>query len=171
MENITKLLDETKHAVGVETDYALAKKLDLPRARICDYYKGNRAPDEFACLKIAEALGQPLDTIIARVKAATEKDEKRREVWENYMKRLGGIAASFVAGIFIVVTLIVTPSPAEAANTSFYSDKSAGIQITRTENPVDLSFIRNHADNQATSTASFISRLVESPGLTELLSG
>lgn len=102
MENIKKLLNETKYATGVETDYALAKNLDLPRARICDYYKGNRAPDEFACLKIAEALGQPLDTIIARVKAATEKDQKRREAWENYMKRLGGLAASFFGVVFIL---------------------------------------------------------------------
>lgn len=111
MENIAKLLDETKHAVGVETDYALAKKLDLPRARICDYYKGNRAPDEFACLKIAEALGQPLNAIIARVKAETEKDEKRREAWRNYAKNLGGLAAGIALGFFVLVTSIVTPTP------------------------------------------------------------
>ncbi|MGE5470592.1 MAG: hypothetical protein ACM3X0_07345 [Bacteroidota bacterium] len=117
MENITKLLDDAKNAVGVKTDYALAKKLDLPRARICDYYKGKRAPDEFACLKIAEALGQPLDTIIARVKAATEKDEKRREAWENYMKRLGGIAASIAYAFLLIVTMKVTSVPAEAAPT------------------------------------------------------
>lgn len=115
MENIKELLDAVKHAKGVATDYALAKSLDLPRARICDYYKGNRVPDEFACLKIAEALGQPLDTIIARVKAATEKDEKRREVWENYMKRLGGFAASFALAVLLGVTMLVTSHPAEAS--------------------------------------------------------
>lgn len=104
MENITNLLDAIKLANGVETDYALAKILDLPRARICNYYKGTRAPDEFACLKIAQALGKPLDTVIATVKASSEKDEKRREVWENYMKRLGGFAASLtgvVCGIHL----------------------------------------------------------------------
>lgn len=118
MQNITELLDATKHAIGVNTDYALAKHLEIPSARICDYYKGRRAPDEFACLKIAEALGQPLDTIIATVKAATEKDEKRRQTWENYMKRLGGLAASIALGLNVAVlcfvTTIVTSSPAEA---------------------------------------------------------
>lgn len=104
MENIKKLLDDVKAQKGVETDYALAKSLDLPRARIHDYYKGHRVPDEFACLKIAEALGKPLNTIIATVKASTEKDGKRREAWENYMKSLGGLAASFVGGV--VFTLI-----------------------------------------------------------------
>lgn len=115
MKNITELLDDVKAAKGISSKYELAKALDLPTQRISDYYKGERAPDEFACLKIAEALGKPLDTIIATVKACSEKDEKRREVWENYMKRLGGIAASFVGGFLVYVTLIVTPSPAEAA--------------------------------------------------------
>ena len=115
MENITKLLDEIKNAKGIETDYALAKALDLPRARICDYYKGTRTPDEFACLKIAEALGKPLNTIIATVKACSEKDEKRREVWETYFKRIGGLAASMTSVFLVFVTLIVTSPKAEAA--------------------------------------------------------
>lgn len=104
MENITKLLDEVKAAKGVESKYALAKVLDLPTQRISEYYNGKSAPDEFACLKIAEALGKPLNTIIATVRASTEKDASRREAWENYMKSLGGIAASFLGGV--VFTLI-----------------------------------------------------------------
>lgn len=104
MENITKLLDQVKAKKGVESDYALAKTLDLPKQRVSDYYKGSRVPDEFACLKIAEALGKPLNTIIATVKASTEKDGKRREAWENYMKSLGGLAASILGGV--VFTMI-----------------------------------------------------------------
>ena len=115
MGNIAALLDAVKHAKGIETKYELAKVLDLPTQRISDYYNGSRAPDEFACLKIAEALGKPLDTIIATVKATSEKDEKRREVWENYMKRIGGLAASFVAVVFLSVTAIVTSPRAEAS--------------------------------------------------------
>lgn len=128
---IRELLDAVKNAKGISTDYALAKTLGLPRARICDYYKGTRTPDEFACLKIAEALGKPLDQIIATVKATSEKDEKRREAWENYMKRLGGVAASFTAMMLVYVTLIVTPHPAEAAVTPFDYANSHGIQIMR----------------------------------------
>ena len=115
MENLKSLLDSAKEKLGVETDYALAKRLGLPRARICDYYKGTRAPDEFACLKIAEALGKPLDTIIATVKASSEKDESRRLVWENYMKRLGGIAASIAVSVLVCGTIIVHSPNAEAA--------------------------------------------------------
>lgn len=98
---INELLDQVKNANGLESDGELARKLGVDKRRVSDYRKGERVPDEFACLRIAEALGKPLDTIIATVKAATEKDETRREVWENYMKRLGGLAASF----FVVFTL------------------------------------------------------------------
>lgn len=115
MENINKLLDAAKHAKGVTSDYALAKALELPTQRVSDYYKGSRVPDEFACLQIAKALGRPLDSVIATVKAATEKDEKRREVWENYMKSIGGIAAAVFITISRIVTGIMTSNPAEAA--------------------------------------------------------
>lgn len=108
MENIAQLLDAVKDAKCISTKYELAKTLDLPTQRISDYYKGTRAPDEFACLKIAEALGQPLNSVIARVKAATEKDDKRRIAWENYIKGLGGIAAS-VAFTFVVFSLSAMP--------------------------------------------------------------
>lgn len=99
---INELLDEVKNANGLFSDGELARKLDVDKRRISDYRKGERFPDEYTCLKIAESLGQPLDAIIARVKAATEKDEKRREAWENYMKRLGGLAASFFGVVFFL---------------------------------------------------------------------
>lgn len=115
MENIKKLLDAAKAATGSETDYRLAKCLDLPQQRISDYYKGERVPDEFACLKIAKAVGMPLDAVIATVKAEAEKDEKRREEWRGYLKKVGGMAASVGALACAAVISIVTPTPAQAA--------------------------------------------------------
>lgn len=93
MDNVKKLLDAVKKRKGIESDYGLAKCLDLPSPRIHDYYKGNRAPDEFACLQIAQALGKPLDVVLAAVRMDAEKNEKRRSAWERYYKGIGGIAA------------------------------------------------------------------------------
>lgn len=119
---IEKLLDETKHAAGIKSDGELARMLGVSKQAVSKYYHGERVPDEYACLKIAEITKQPLDTIIATVKAATEKDATRRAAWENYMKRLGGIAASFllVVGVIIScgVTMIVTSPTANARPTS-----------------------------------------------------
>lgn len=112
---IAELLDEVKAKTGAKTDGELARKLGVDKRRVSDYYSEHRAPDEYACLKIAEALGKPLDTVIATVKAASEKDDERRRVWENYMKRLGGIAASVLITLCVTVTLLVTPTPSEAA--------------------------------------------------------
>lgn len=112
---IEKLLDATKAALSIETDGELARNLGVSKQAISDYYNGKRAPDDFACLKIAQALGKPLDSVIATVKAASEKDETRRAVWEDYMKRLGGIAASVLVTLCVTVTLIVTPTLSEAA--------------------------------------------------------
>lgn len=112
---INELLDTVKKTNGLNSDGELARKLDVDKRRISDYRHGRQAPDEFTCLKIAEALGKPLNTIIATVKACSEKDEKRREVWENYFKRIGGLAASMTSVFLVFVTLIVTSPKAEAA--------------------------------------------------------
>lgn len=124
---INELLDTVKNTNGLNSDGELARKLDVDKRRISDYRHGRQAPDEFTCLKIAEALGKPLNTIIATVKACSEKDEKRREVWENYFKRIGGLAASLASVFLVFVTLIVTSPKAEAASllaleTVTYSD-------------------------------------------------
>lgn len=111
MENVRKLLDACKKKAEITSHYALAKTLDLPNQRIYDYYEGRRSPDEFACLRISEVLGKPLDEVITAVKLDTEKDEKRRSAWERHYKSIGGIAASFMLIVFAFVTLIVTYPP------------------------------------------------------------
>jgi len=116
MKTIKELLDETKAAKGIETDYALAKALDLHSGLISDYYSGKRSPNEYACLRIAEALARPLDEILAAVRIEAEKDDTRREAWRKYYKSIGGIAASFAVLFLLSVTLIVTSTPANASN-------------------------------------------------------
>jgi transcriptional regulator with XRE-family HTH domain len=113
MENVKKLLDAVKAKADIESDYALAKILDLPKQRISDYYKGKTTPDKFACLQIANALNKTLDEIVTAVELDAEKNEKRRSVWEKHYKQIGGIAASFMMIAFSFVTFIVT-YPAES---------------------------------------------------------
>lgn len=122
---LNELLDEVKRKNGLTSDGELGRKLDVDKRRVSDYRQGIRTPDDITCLKIAEAIDKPLDTIIAIVNAATEKDEKRREVWENYMKRLGGIAASFATVFFALVISIVTPGNAQASNGKDFDTISA----------------------------------------------
>jgi len=69
--------------------------------------------DDYA--KIAMACGRRVDELQAMVKLERETDEKSRAVWSKYYKSIGGYAASFLLGLFFVVTLIVTPNTAKAA--------------------------------------------------------
>lgn len=114
MDNVKKLLDAVKAKCDRHTDYAVAQKLELHSGLISDYYHGKRVPDDFACLQIAKELGKPFPEVLATVKADTEKNEKRRKAWENYLKGMGEIAASFALPFLMVVTLIMTPTSAQA---------------------------------------------------------
>lgn len=119
MENTRKLLDEAKAKSGIQSDYALAKILGIPKQRVCDYYKARRAPDQYACMKLSEVTGRPLAEVIAAVEIDAEKDEERREAWKRYYKRLGGMAASFMPFVLMAlvgVTFFVTSPSSALAN-------------------------------------------------------
>lgn len=134
MSKTTELLDEVKQKKEVTTDYALAKVLELPRGHICDYYKGNRFPNEFACLQIAKAIGRSYEEISAIVRIEAEKDENRRNVWKDYLKRIAGYAASIMLSLLaglLFVTFIVTTTPPAHANTGLQKSSFKIIQIMR----------------------------------------
>lgn len=123
MQNVKKLLDEAKEKTGACSDYALAKNLDVPKQRVSEYYKGAASPDEFACLKIAEATGRTWEEVTALVKVEAEKNEKRREVWRKKLVSLGGMAAMISTIFFAPVILNMTQT---AGNALAASDSSRG---------------------------------------------
>ena len=131
MENVKTLLDAVKAAKGIESDYALAKALDLSKQHVSAMYKGTEIPNEYDCLLISKALDKPLADVLAVVKIVTEKNEKRRAAWVEYYKSIGGIAAAWAVALFVSVTLTVT-TPAEAAqNQSDMKSEYQRIQIMR----------------------------------------
>lgn len=115
------LLNEVKKCLDIESDYALAKKLNLPRGHISDYYKGIRHPNEYACLQIAQATNRSYEEVSALVRIEAEKNEAKREEWRRYYKRIGGIAASVAMMVFTSCILIVTPTPTNASIRADYT--------------------------------------------------
>ncbi|MFB0935203.1 MAG: hypothetical protein QMB52_05485 [Propionivibrio sp.] len=115
MTTIPELLDAVKAAKGIESDYALAKALNLKKQQISTYYKRKVIPSEYACLEIAKALKISYEEVSAIVQIDAEKDEERRNAWRDYYKSIGGIAASIALLFFLAVNLIVTPTPANAS--------------------------------------------------------
>jgi len=130
MTNVIELLEAVKTAKGIETKYALAKELNIPTQRISDYYNGKTFPDNDACLEIAKALGRNLEEIITLVQIDAAKDDKRREKWQSYYKSIGGYAASILVGFIFVVSLIVTPTPAEATPIQVFNLETICIMLS-----------------------------------------
>lgn len=82
-----ELLLECKVRLKVSSDYALANALKVPRARIGEYMRGDRKPDEYACFRIAEALQRDPAEVIAQVNAETEG--AKGEFFRDFMLRHG----------------------------------------------------------------------------------
>lgn len=97
MKTTLEYLEEAKAALGIKSDYALAKYLKVHPTTISQYKLGKRVIDDLAAAKIADALGIPAITVIAAANMEREKDAEKREYWENFYKRLGGIAAGVLA--------------------------------------------------------------------------
>lgn len=134
METIKDLLDAVKEKAGVESNNGIAGILGVRRQRVTDYYNGDRIPDNIVCKRIAEYLAHPLPEIIATVGADSEKDEERRAEWRDYLKSIGGYAASvFLSCIIAVasVTFIMTSEAKAATNQELARVDAQIIQIMR----------------------------------------
>lgn len=97
------LISQVKTRLSIETDYALAKALDIPTQRIADYQNGKAAPNNYAIAKFAKVLEVDPWTLVKEIEAQTEKNPGRREFWRK--------AAVIILG---AVILNMSPSPAEA---------------------------------------------------------
>lgn len=115
---IDTLLDEAKEKAGFKADNELALAIGIKRQTISRYRKGVCAPDDYAKSRIADLTGRSLQEVIARIELENEPNEEKRKYWENFFKRLGGIAASFIAGVI----MIMSPYPTEAAQINKVSD-------------------------------------------------
>lgn len=111
MRNTIFYIDEAKKKLGIESDYGLAKELGLSRAAVSLWRNGKGSMDDYAATRIAEIIGVNPLIVIAAVNVEKEKTEERKEYWKNFYERLGGIAAT----ILLAVNLIMTPTPSEAA--------------------------------------------------------
>ena len=99
--DINAALDEIKRKKGLDTDYKLAKALEINTGRVADYRQGKRIPDAYAAARIALALElEPLE-FLAEIEAATEKNETRRRFWQDFLlRRRQGVCCLVLALLF-----------------------------------------------------------------------
>lgn len=106
MSKAKELLLECKIALGVKSDYKLAQGLEIDRARIADFMNGKRTPDVYACVRIALILKRDPSEIIALIESETEKNEKRKAFWVDFLSRVQGTAKLFTLAVICTISLL-----------------------------------------------------------------
>jgi hypothetical protein len=63
-------------------------------------------PSVYVCVKIALALNRDPSEIIALVEADTEKNEKRKEFWRDFLLRVQSGAKLYTLAVICILTLL-----------------------------------------------------------------
>ena len=134
MDKANELLDEVKRLKDLSSDYALAKHIGISRALLHYYSKGERSPDQYACMKIAQELNLPLGAVISQVEIDAEKNEQKRHEWEKYYACICKAVISFMIAAFMpqgVDTFKVTEAVENLRNQGSTCGELTELQIMR----------------------------------------
>jgi len=111
--DISKVLDDAKAELGIDSDYKLAKYLEISNGYIAEWRRGKRIPDAYACMRLADALKIDPIQLLAQIEAETEKNEARRNYWRALSERVGrGVTLGFFVALFGIT---VSPEKSYAA--------------------------------------------------------
>ena len=102
-----ELLLECKLKLKIESDYALAKALEIPRPRMSEYMHGKINPDIYALTRIAIILKQDPIQLIAKYEAATEKNEIKRKFWEGFISRASKAGRACTLGLLFGLSCLI----------------------------------------------------------------
>jgi len=109
-ERFLVLFHEFKLKRGLESDYAAAKVLGIPRQTLSNYRKGNSRPDAYACTRLAVECGYDPITLIAELEAAKGEKGARGAFWRDFFRlvRPGGFVPALMCGVFLLVASVAS---------------------------------------------------------------
>jgi plasmid maintenance system antidote protein VapI len=87
----TDLLDEVKKANGIESDYALAKRLDVLPQTISNYRHGRTQMSDEIAVAMAAMIERAPAPILAQLAAERAKSPEVAKVWREAAKALARI--------------------------------------------------------------------------------
>jgi transcriptional regulator with XRE-family HTH domain len=88
--DISKVLDDAKAELGIDSDYKLAKYLEISNGYIAEWRRGKRIPDAYACMRLADALKIDPIQLLAQIEAETEKNEAPPELLAGFVSESRG---------------------------------------------------------------------------------
>lgn len=114
MSTLQRMFEHYKFENEITTDIALANSLGVSRTALVNYRNGDRRLPDIAISKLAQGLGIDVEEVLAAVNLNL-KNTSQHEL-QFWMEKILDHGSRYVtAGLMVVVTLFLTPSPAEAA--------------------------------------------------------
>lgn len=110
MRTIDQVLDTAKTVQKVPSDYKLGLTLGIGPNALSNYRNGRSFPDEKACVKLAQAMGEDPAILMVEMQAQRSKDADARALWENLAKRLQAGFASAEILVLVAILSIATPA-------------------------------------------------------------
>lgn len=96
-----EILDRLKAEYNLTSDYQLAKKLDISRARVSNYRNMNTNMDDDLVLKVEDLLEMPEGTLLLEMHAERSKCPEAAKILHKISKQLLAAAAS----VIVVITM------------------------------------------------------------------
>lgn len=109
---LNELIDRAKTRANIESDYKLAKALNVSRGWISEYRRSKRHPSNEVAVQLAVLAGLPEMTVIAEIEMQTANNEKKREFWKCYLEKHGIVAVLCMS--VLAVSIMLEPEKAEA---------------------------------------------------------
>ena len=94
---------------------SLAKTLNISDRYIRLIREGKRGLPDDACIILADYIEVDPLKVIAASNLVTEKDERKRKIFESCFSRTSKAASFIVAALFIALISITSPNPANAS--------------------------------------------------------
>ena len=130
MRTVNELLDQVRANAGIQSDYRLAKTLNLTANTIANYRHGRSRPDDLVLSKLAELGGIPADQVellAVTLQAERASTDEARALWQRIAARLqAGAVHGWLLACLVALGFITTPPNAVAAVTDLQSANSRG---------------------------------------------
>lgn len=105
-------IDAAMKKTGSTSYYQLAKAIGISQSRISDYRKKRIRPDEYACTRLAVALGLDPVVVIGDIAIEFEKSAERREWWQGFLARAGRLFG--IALMLGLLCMFISPNGLQA---------------------------------------------------------
>lgn len=85
-------LDAAKAAMGITSDHALAKRLEVNSGNIAEIRHGKRGVSVEMAFRLAITLNLDPARVVADLESQREKNEKRKGFWSGFLSRAAMVA-------------------------------------------------------------------------------